>query len=271
MAKHNADQLLGADARLGALLAELQRQDQAIEAIEGEKLPPGENPTSEDQEHRLGLANDVRDQIIKEIIGTPARSAAGLRAKAQATMMILDSGIASSAEASNDQLAFALAVDVLAEEAPMRPYAAPGDGDEVLTFGLRLAAAIKEEEGLTDRETATKDVSAGMYLNTAWLHATDETDALRDMIAATTATSLAGAAVQIVEAITRYDRIRGNEGPHHQDERALSRLLHSVLDVVSDAAGPTDPLFQELIAWNEHINPWVPVERQYPPLAEAEA
>jgi len=107
------------DARLVELHAQLLRQDAVIEAItdEGRRLAPGGiTPASEDQEARLGLANDVRDQIIREITATPARSAAGLHAKAQALIMVLDSGIASSADVSNDQLAFALAVDVLSGE-----------------------------------------------------------------------------------------------------------------------------------------------------------
>lgn len=117
------------DAELVALLAQLHQDHAKIAAIEaeGDHLPDGITDASRDQERRLEDALDQREETWNRIIATPARTPAGMRAKAEALGMVVQfyayahegdtlEEIATSGDARN-RMALSLARDVLAGEA----------------------------------------------------------------------------------------------------------------------------------------------------------
>lgn len=153
---------------------------------------------------------------------------------------------------------------------PAASEAVPADMiDELLALGIRLGAAIREEENLQSRSGAArraKKLSAETYLDHAAEHVSDEVYALRDMIASVKATSLAGAAVQLAEALARVDMV-WDQFPQEaetyrikQDVRVINRLLYSVLDLVD---GLAERKLAEIVTpdfGSPYLNPWVPVE-----------
>lgn len=145
----------------------------------------------------------------------------------------------------------------------------PEGTDEVLALAARLGAAMRREEDLQVRASAAKrakKLSAETYLDHAAEHSTDEIYALRDMIASVKATSLAGAAIQVAEALARVDMV-WDQFPQEaetyrikQDVRVINRLLYSVLDLVD---GLAERKLAEIVTpefGSPYLNPWVPVE-----------
>ncbi len=80
------------DEALAELARRLLSEWDATEIIarEGKSLPPFITPQSEDQEQRLADAFDVWRDTVDEIVDIPARSMAGLVAKAAAMQNVLD-------------------------------------------------------------------------------------------------------------------------------------------------------------------------------------
>ncbi len=115
----------GDDAELLALRRALIRHEAAVRAISAERLPPGISDASCDQEARLDGARDDFHDAVDRIIDTPARTAAGRWAKADALRMALEMDvcdrpghtIANIDEdgALHECLAWSLARDVLEE------------------------------------------------------------------------------------------------------------------------------------------------------------
>ena len=214
------------DARLVALLAELQRQDAVIAAItdEGRRLAAGGvTPASEDQEARLALANDVRDQIIKEITATPARSPAGLHAKAQATMMILDSGIASSADVSNDQLAFALAVDVLAG-------VQSGTDAEIVRMVDEVMTLATESKVLADQSDSLDWVASERFFNERIRPLVRHSHELRAALVPMRATTMAGFRAK-ARVVQEYCNCEAGYTMGDEDDAMAWSLANDILGV----------------------------------------
>ena len=120
-----AEPVSGEDAELIALCAALARQHALVDAIqeEGHHLPPDITPASEAQERRLDAAPDDWWATAERIEATPARTAGGLRAKAEAMRLVLlrlvcchpGDTIEYIAESEmEDRMAWSLARDILA-------------------------------------------------------------------------------------------------------------------------------------------------------------
>lgn len=149
--------------------------------------------------------------------------------------------------------------------------ALPEETDEVLALGARLGAAMRQEEDLLHRTSIAKQekkYSAKVYLNGAAEHCADEIYTLRDMIASVRAKSLAGAAVQIAEALARVDLVWDQIPETHetyrvkQDMRAINRLLYSALGVVDNLA---EQKLADVVTpdfGSRYCDPWQPVEER---------
>jgi hypothetical protein len=147
----------------------------------------------------------------------------------------------------------------------------PNETDEVVALGARLGAAMKREDELEDKSIDArekKDGSGKIYFDTAAVHSYDESCTIRDLIAITKAQTLSGAAIQIVEAMSRVDRIwdeftEGAETPNNRrDKRAIERLLFSALDQIEEKIHRK---VEELVHPNypsRNLDPWIPVEER---------
>ena len=140
--------------------------------------------------------------------------------------------------------------------------------DEVVRLGIRWNAAHSRIEVLSGKAFDAKQanqISACIYNDSAAENAEDEVDAVRTMLRSTKATSLAGAALQIMEALNLVDAI---EDFVRDDERTfmfkrcvreVDRLLFSAMDLV-------DSLSDQKLAdiapavYQPNLNPWTPVE-----------
>lgn len=150
--------------------------------------------------------------------------------------------------------------------------------DEVLRLCLRLQAAQEMEAHCQSVKPAqgVSGVSHRIYFDCAAEHAGDEYTALQDMISFTKATTLTGAALQVVEALNVVSFI---DDCFPQDAesyvvkrkfRALDRLLHSIFDVVDGLADHkladvTPSLLQS------NLNPWTDVEARVADLQRGRA
>jgi hypothetical protein len=105
------------------------------------------------------------------------------------------------------------------------------------------------------------DGSRQIYLDEAGRNCSDRAATFRDMIAAEKATSLTGAAIQLVEALNRVDLLGSEETADRAELRAVNRLLYSVLDVVD---GFAHRKLTEILPGtdNRHLDPWRPVEER---------
>lgn len=74
------------DSALLHLLHQHRRADALVAAIaeEGHRLPDGITPASKDQERRLAEAMDAREDMWERFAATPAKTSAGMQAKAEA-------------------------------------------------------------------------------------------------------------------------------------------------------------------------------------------
>ncbi len=119
------------------------------------------------------------------------------------------------------------------------------EADPLVAIGIRLGAALRREESLDSRHTKAKmagKVSSESYLEDARKHAYDEICAQRSALSFLKATSLTGAALQIVEALNVSDLIWNNI-PESSDfprldeyQREIERLLFSALGIVESVA-----------------------------------
>lgn len=141
--------------------------------------------------------------------------------------------------------------------------------DEVVALGGRLGAALRREADLDARSGdagRAGKLSAETYLSNTAKHVTDEIYALRDALSFVKATSLAGAAIQIVEALLLADRVWDQFPKEHEtlqlerDARSIDRLLYSALDAIERLTGQKieDVVGDDYVS--RHCNPWLPVE-----------
>lgn len=117
----------GDDADLLDAARALTAADDLVQRIqaEGASLPAGITPESCDQERRLSAANELWWEAVERIEGTPARTLAGLRAKADALRLVLlrcNCGIDPTVEDIADldmdnRMAWSIARDLLARSA----------------------------------------------------------------------------------------------------------------------------------------------------------
>lgn len=93
------------DAELIALARQLDPQWQATEVIaaEGKFLPRGITPQSIDQEERLSDAVDEFWSTMERIVDKPARTTAGVRAKAHAARRMVERGTLDSLHVPQDE------------------------------------------------------------------------------------------------------------------------------------------------------------------------
>jgi hypothetical protein len=103
-----------------------------------------------------------------------------------------------------------------------------------------------------------------LYIKVEENHLDDEAEAVREMLSYTKATSLLGAAAQVIQAMVCATRLYEAIGePSHRSgqlNRQIARLLYSVLDVIEAELGqPLTPMIGFEMT-NPHLNPWLPSE-----------
>ncbi|MBM0205670.1 hypothetical protein JNW90_23645 [Micromonospora sp. STR1s_5] len=137
----------------------------------------------------------------------------------------------------------------------------PEPQDEVVAIGKRLGVVYRRREHLERRQFETRnDATPQTYFKEAAENASDIVNVLRDAISVVKATTPAGAAIQIAEAIARLDLL--GDGSENGELRAVHRLLYSALDVVD---GLADQKLAENVTPdydNCHVDPWRPVEQR---------
>lgn len=137
----------------------------------------------------------------------------------------------------------------------------PEIGDEVVALGMRLGEAYRRRDRLELRQTESRnDATPETYFKHAAQDASDIVNVLRDTISVVKATTPAGAAIQIAEALARLDLL--GDGSNSGDLRAVHRLLYSALDVVD---GLADRKLADNVTPdydNRHVDPWRPVEQR---------
>ena len=91
------------DAELLRLHLALAAQGEELARImaEGDDLPSGFTPASEDQERRLDEANDAWWSLFDEITAIPAQGLAGQRAKAATMLLVLEHTIGNGIDGDN--------------------------------------------------------------------------------------------------------------------------------------------------------------------------
>ena len=91
------------DAELLRLHLALAAQGEELARImaEGDDLPSGFTPASEDQERRLDEANDAWWSLFDEITAIPAQGVAGQRAKAATMLLVLEHTIGNGIDGDN--------------------------------------------------------------------------------------------------------------------------------------------------------------------------
>jgi hypothetical protein len=140
--------------------------------------------------------------------------------------------------------------------------------DEAVALGKRLGDAYRRRDHLEPwKFEVGSDPTPAIYFKNAAEDASDIVNVLRDTLCVVMATTLAGAAVQIAEAIARLDLL--GEGSESSELRAVHRLLYSALDVVG---GLADRKLAEVVTPdfdNRHIDPWRPVEERLAPIEPA--
>jgi hypothetical protein len=146
----------------------------------------------------------------------------------------------------------------------------PNETDEVLALAERLGKAFRRDEELQRKSSAAVrakgDSCAHTYLENAENDASDEVAAIRFMLAMTKATTPAGAAMQLAEALTLVDLVRdaipadATTFVVKRDVRLLNRLIYSALAVLEEQAGRKVVDVVTPGYANPHMNPWTPVE-----------
>lgn len=133
--------------------------------------------------------------------------------------------------------------------------------DEVVALGKRLGDAYRRREHLEERQSESRNnVTPETYFKHAAEDASDIVNVLRDAISVAKATTPAGAAIQIAEAIARLDLL--DDGSESSERRAVHRLLYSALDVVDGLADQKLANMVTLDYDNRHLDPWRPVEQR---------
>lgn len=145
------------------------------------------------------------------------------------------------------------------------------DADPLVAIGIRLGVVMSLEDDLDARANEAgkeRRISAEIYLKKALKHAVDEKYIQRNALSCLKATSLAGAALQIVEAMNIVDLAWNSvaEGDDtiqlDRDKRAIERLLFSALNAVERLAGlrVDDIVSPSFVGRN--LDPWLSVEDQ---------
>jgi hypothetical protein len=125
---------------------------------------------------------------------------------------------------------------------PQLAAAAPGLPDDTADFHLALGRQIAQigsaaEQAENDEIAAGRcNPAAAAILGVAGEHLYDREVALITALAASQASTLAGAGVQLAAALRMFSWITSETDPKPEDERALVRLLASAVRVVVDVA-----------------------------------
>lgn len=141
--------------------------------------------------------------------------------------------------------------------------------DEPTRLGIRWNAMQERMEDLSGKHYQAKkahETTAEIHYASAIKYAADEMDAVRSILPFAKATTLSGAAVQIIETINAVDLLI-DQFPENDDYsvkkniRAIDLLLHSVLDLVDSLA---DQKLADIAPTVLHpsLNPWTSVEER---------
>ncbi len=241
------------DAALLALAPELERRYAECARLWAVKWEDDAGPEAQAALDAQSAAND----LARMIGSLPARSLAGLRVKARALQLLgHEWWQAPDHRDPPETLAVQIAEDLFALAgnggAVPQPRPGPERPSVILDAGRHLKAVWDDHER---NDSVPAEQFSEPWQSTIWARQ----DAAENMIAATKATTLAEAAVQVMLAIGDVDRVLRSDlaGEGKADARGrLMHLLYSVQDLLARDTGIDLAEFGAETYAPERGNPW---------------